>query len=122
MNVYAATCPKPSLQAISEWFNDLVAEIDHGSAHGTHHVRGIFGKPWTAREVYRVRHEAHLKKRTTEEHGHAPGTTKFVGRYQQIISDDFKAMEAEDPDQLQELQNEADEWNRARPPKEQQRK
>jgi hypothetical protein len=82
----------------------------------------IFGKPWTARDVYRVRNEVKLKKKTTEQHGQLPGTAQFVGQYQQMISEDFNKLQEEDPSTLHELEEEAELWNRERPPKEQQRK
>jgi len=85
-------------------------------------VRGIFGKPWTARDVYRVKNEIDIKKETEERFGYKPGTQRFMGHYQQVITEEFKALRANDPDQLQDLVLEAEEWNRIRPPKDEQRR
>jgi len=85
-------------------------------------VRGIFGKPWMARDVYQVKNEIEIKKETQERFGYKPGTPQFMGYYQQVITEEFKALRANDPDQLQELVLEAEEWNRIRPPKEEQRR
>jgi hypothetical protein len=85
-------------------------------------VRGIFGKHWTARDVYRVKNEIDIKKETEERFGHKPGTQRFMGHYQQVITENFKAMQANDHNQLQDLVQEAEEWNRIRPPKDEQRR
>ena len=84
------------------------------------HVYGIFGKPWTARDVYRVKNEREIKKVMEERSGYKPGTPQFMGHYQQVITEEFKALQVNDPDQFQDLVQEAEEWNRIRPPKEEQ--
>jgi hypothetical protein len=86
------------------------------------HVRGIFGKPWTAQDVFRIWNEAELKRLTEERCGHQPGATWFMGSYQQIKGEEFKRLEKDDPEGIKDLLNKADEWNRTRPLKEEQRK
>jgi hypothetical protein len=86
------------------------------------HVRGIFGKPWTVRDVFRFRNEAELKRLTEERCGYRPGATQFMGSYQQIIGEEFKRLEKDDPEGIKDLLGEADEWNRTRPPKDEQQK
>jgi hypothetical protein len=100
----------------------LVSDIEEAGPPDKDNVKAIFGRQWTARDVYRVHHESELKRRTTEKYGHLPGASLFVGRYQQLLSDDFKQLEANDADKLKALMDEAEEWNRERPPKEQQRR
>jgi hypothetical protein len=70
------------------WFSDiLVADADEDAPppNQGNVVKGIFGKSWTARDVYRVHNEAKLKKKNTEQHGQLPGTAQFVDQYQQMI-------------------------------------
>jgi len=86
------------------------------------HVYGIFGKPWMAWDIYHVKNEREIKKVTEERSGYKPGTPRFMGHYQQVIMEEFKALRANDPNQFQDLVQEAEEWNRIRPPKEEQRR
>ena len=55
-------------------------------------VHGIFRKLWTAWDIYRMKNEIDIKKETEDRFGYKPGTQWFMGHYQQVITEEFKAL------------------------------
>jgi hypothetical protein len=100
-----------------------VADDDEEEApsHSTH-VKGIFGRPYTARDVFRAQNEQYIKFKTTERYGDQPGGNRFVGHYQQMITELFKQFKEDEPNEFREVEKEAELWNRRKPPKEEQQK
>ena len=90
--------------------------------HGSTHVKGIFGKPYTTCDVFCIQNEGYIKMKTTEQYGDQPRSNSSVGHHQKMITELFKQFKEDEPDELNEVEKEAELWNRRKPPKEEQRK
>jgi len=105
-----------------KWYDNLVSTMEDMIPIDKENVRGIFGRPWTARDVYWYWNEEQLKKITMEEEGHVPGSAAFMGTYQRMLMHEFNSYLDDHPDRLQEMEERAAKYNTSRLPKEEQQR
>jgi hypothetical protein len=73
-----------------------------------------FGRTWTARQVLYFEKQTEITATIEGERGLQPGQTEYLGALQPVISRMFKALSAEEKE---ELENKAKSWNTLQAPR-----